>query len=477
MNVVEKTYPMFHIRLFWSVISVLILISLCFIVFQYIREKQYKVDLLNCKLLGYNDFIDLELRRGLQVEDLNLGEISRFSLIDLSGKILYDSEIPDIAVLGKVCRHKEVRQALVKGISYDVRRSNYLNNVYFFSAKKYDKYIIRSGVPYDSVLASSLNADPLFLTVTFLILAVFIVIFYKITHLLGQNLNRLKDFATKAEHEDMDEYPMHFPNNELGDISRHIVQIYTRLQKTKQALIIEQERVLRHKEEQESLKKQLTQNISHELKTPVSSIQGYLETIINVKDLPEDIRNSFIEKCYKQSTRLSSLLHDISTLNRMDEAPGFITKEKVDLAEIISIVLYDASLPLSKKKIKVYNHTEGLPLVCNGNSSLLYSVFRNLVDNTIVYAGEGVGLYIDCNTENPDYYCFSYSDDGIGITEEHLKYIFDRFYRIDKGRSRKAGGTGLGLSVVKNAILFHGGTIDVKQRPGGGVEFVFSIKR
>jgi signal transduction histidine kinase len=427
--------------------------------------------------MGYNDFIDLELKRGHSIEDLDLGELSRFSLIDLSGKIIYDSEIPDMAILGTNCKHKEVRQALSKGISYDVRPSAYLNGVYFFSAKKYDDYIIRSAVPYDSVLASSLKVDPLFLSVTFLILTVFITAFYKITHLLGQNLNRLKDFATKAEQGDMDEFSLHFPNDELGDISRHIVQIYNRLQKTKQALIIEQERVIRQKEEQEALKKQLTQNIAHELKTPVSSIQGYLETIINVKDLSGDIRDSFIEKCYKQSTRLSSLLLDISTLNRIDEAPGFITKEKIDLAELISSVLHDVSLALHEKKINVRNRTEGLSLVCDGNNSLLYSVFRNLVDNTIAYAGERVFLYIDCDTGDPDYYCFSYSDDGIGIAEEHFENIFDRFYRVDKGRSRKMGGTGLGLAVVKNAVHFHGGTINVKQRPGGGVEFVFSIKR
>ncbi|MDR2680413.1 MAG: hypothetical protein LBC47_06340, partial [Tannerella sp.] len=214
MNIVEKKYPMFHIRLFWSVISVLLLISLCFVIFQYLREKKYKVDLLNCKLMGYNDFIDLELRRGCAVEDLSLGEISRFSLIDISGRILYDSEIPDIAILGTCCTHKEVRQALEKGISYDIRLSAYLNRVYFFSAKKYDNYIIRSAVPFDSVLASSLEVDPLFFSVTLVILTVFVIIFYNITRLLGQNLNRLKDFATKAEHEDMDEYPMHFPNDE-----------------------------------------------------------------------------------------------------------------------------------------------------------------------------------------------------------------------------------------------------------------------
>jgi signal transduction histidine kinase len=441
------------------------------------REKQYKIDLLNCKLIGYNDFIDLELRRGLPVEDFYLEDLSRFSLLDLSGRVLYDSEFPDLTLHETNCRHREVRLAREKGLGCDIRRSAMVNSVYFFSAKKYDHYIIRSAVPYDSILAASLKADPLFLTVTLLILAVFIIIFYKMTSLLGQNIIRLKDFATRAEHGDIDGYPVHFPNDELGEISRHIVQIYTRLQKTQQALIVEQERVLKHREEQALLKKQLTQNISHELNTPVSSIRGYLETIINAKDLPEEMRDSFIEKCYKQSTRLSSLLSDIAILNRMDEAPTLIVREEVDLAELVAAVLYDVSLPLSERKIRVHNRTAGMSLVCNGDYSLLYSVFRNLVDNTIAYAGEGVNLYIECDAATPGFYRFSFGDDGVGIAEEHLEHIFDRFYRVSKGRSRKAGGTGLGLSIVKNAILIHGGSIEIRRRPGGGVEFVFSIER
>jgi signal transduction histidine kinase len=477
MSVPAKKYPKFHLRLFGSVIFVIILISLCFIVFQYIREKQYKIDLLNCKLMGYNDFIDLEMRRGVPIEDLSLEDISRFTLIDFSGKICYDSEFPDINFFATRCRHKEIKQAMTRGIGYDIRQSDIVDCVYFFSAKKYDDYIIRSAVPYDSVLASSLKADPLFISVTFLILTVFVIVFYKVTSLLGQNISRLNDFATKAEHEDMGEYPAHFPNDELGDISRHIVQIYARLQKTKQALIIEQERALKQKEEQAFLKKQLTQNISHELKTPVSSIRGYLETIIHAKDLPEELRNRFILKCYHQSARLSSLLHDISTINRMDEAPELISKEKTDLAELIAVVLYEESLPLSERRIKVHNDTEGLTLVCNGNHSLLYSVFRNLVDNVIAYAGEGVNMYITCDTGEADCYNFSFSDDGVGVAEKHLGRIFDRFYRVDEGRSRKIGGTGLGLSIVKNAILIHGGAIHVRQRAGGGLEFLFSIRR
>ena len=486
MATTQRTYTKFHLRLFWSVISALLLISLCFAVFQYIREKHYRTELLRTKLICYTDAINDELKSGLPMDSLKYKTPYRISVIDFTGKVLYDSEVQDVRQVESHALRKEVLQAMEKGNGYDQRRrSALIGEIYFYSAKKYDTCIIRLGAPYDAELISSLTISPLFLSVTLLILIVFIVIFYNEMRHLGENINRLNDFATKAEREDtddfpgddIDDFPGSFSNDEVGDISRHVVQIYYRLQKTKQALVAEQQRVQKQQEEQDRIKRQLTHNIAHELKTPVSSIQGYLETIINNKNLSPDIMENFIGKCYQQSTRLTSLLHDISTLTRMDEAPGLVSKERVDLSKLIVDILDDAAISLKEKNIKVHNGTDALSLICIGSQSLLYSVFRNLVDNTVAYAGEGVDIYIACNTEDPRFYYFSYSDNGIGIPNEHQERIFERFYRIDKGRSRKVGGTGLGLSIVKNAILLHGGIVTAKQRPGGGIEFVFSIRR
>jgi signal transduction histidine kinase len=477
MNVSSKKYVKFHLRLFWSVFIAFFLICCCFVVFQYTREKHYKESLLNTKIAGYNDYIYLQIQRGVPVEEGVLKDLSRISIIDFSGRLIYDSLLSELDEDRDFSSRTEFKDAMEDGIGYTVRRSAFTGEKFFFSAKKYDHFVIRSAIPYDHDLDNALEIDPVYFLISAAIILVFVVIFYNMMTHLGQNINRLNDFANRAEHENIDKYPDHFSNDEVGDIARHIVEIYNRFRETKRALVVEQERVLEQKEKQARIKRQLTQNIAHELKTPVSSIQGYLETIINMKDLPKDISDSFIEKCYKQTTRLSALLHDISILNRMDEVPGIIAKERVDLAELIAVLLYDVSLSLCEKNITAYNHTEGMSLVCIGNQSLLYSVFRNLVDNTIAYAGEGTSIYIACNTEDPAYYYFSYSDNGTGVSEEHFDRIFERFYRIDKGRSRKAGGTGLGLSVVKNAILLHGGTIKAGQRPGGGLEFVFSIKR
>ena len=194
-------------------------------------------------------------------------------------------------------------------------------------------------------------------------------------------------------------------------------------------------------EEQVRLKRQLTQNIAHELKTPVSSIQGYLETIVNNENISRDKINTFLERCYAQSNRLSRLLRDISVLTRMDEAANMIDMERVDISVLVGNIINEVSLELEEKHISIVDSLKkGIQI--KGNYSLLYSIFRNLMDNAIAYAGTNIQININCFREDENYYYFSFADTGIGVSPEHLNRLFERFYRVDKGRSRKLGGTG-----------------------------------
>lgn len=229
-------------------------------------------------------------------------------------------------------------------------------------------------------------------------------------------------------------------------------------------------------EEQIRLKRQLTQNISHELKTPVSSIQGYLETIVNNENLPREKMQVFLEKCYAQSNRLSRLLRDISVLTRIDEAANLIDMEKVDINLLVESIVNETSRELEEKHITVINSLKP-NMQLRGNYSLLYSIFRNLMDNAIAYAGTDITICINSFREDENFYYFSFADTGVGVAPEHLNRLFERFYRVDKGRSRKLGGTGLGLAIVKNAVIIHGGTISAKNNQGGGLELVFTLAK
>lgn len=581
----------FSQRLFLSVIFLFLGYAVCFMLFQYKREKAYKIELLNTQLQNYNnqlcDF--LADHHGVNSDSMqsyvttHMMPNLRVTLIEPSGKVVYDNTNANWKSFANHSSRKEVQDALMYGSGYSISRpsESIQGEEYFYSARYYPPYriIIRSALPYNLSLAEHLQADSGYLWFALIICLVLIFIFYRCTRKLGKSITKLQQFAMKADRNepiDMDILQT-FPKNELGEISQHIIKIYKRLHRAKEALYIEREKLISHlqtsheglgvftkerqeilvnnlftqyinnisdrnlrstneifdipelqpiieflnrnegnfskeekryamhlnknarsftveciifqdmsfeisinditqEEEQARLKRQLTQNIAHELKTPVSSIQGYLETIISNPNIPQENVRVFLERSYAQSNRLTFLLRDISVLTRMDEAPELVEKEQVNLSKIVENILNEVALGLEEKHITVVNKLPS-EVILTGSSSLLYSIFRNLTDNAIAYAGNDIQITINCFREDEKFYYFSFSDTGVGVPEEHLNRLFERFYRVDKGRSRKLGGTGLGLAIVKNAVLFHGGTIFAKNMPKGGLEFVFTLKK
>lgn len=230
-----------------------------------------------------------------------------------------------------------------------------------------------------------------------------------------------------------------------------------------------------HINKETQMRRELTQNISHELKTPVTSILGYTETILEHPEMDDSTQRQFIERTQSQAHRLSSLLQDISMLNRMDYASEMITMGRVDVSSIVSDIIKETALAAEAKHMTVYNYLPEI-IITNGNNSLIYSIFRNLMDNAINYAGEGKTIAISAFEQDDKWY-FSFSDNGVGIPVEHMSRVFERFYRVDKGRSRSLGGTGLGLAIVKNAVMLHGGTIIAQAPTNGGLCFKFTLKK
>ena len=574
----------FSQRLFWSVFFMFLGFTVCFLLFQYQREREFAQEKLNNVLSNYNYQL---FRKCQQSTDISQTVISfmddipqkdlRVTIIDPSGDVLFDNSGTD--EFNNHNDRSEVRKARLYNEGFAIRSSESTGKRYFYSASNIGGYIYRSALPYDPYVRGILTVNKDFIYFMALMTLIFFFVLSRFTFSIGKTISKLRDFALNVEKDRMPAVDYVFPNDELGDISQNIVTLYHRQQKAKNELSMEREKLIKHfqyskegfamftsegreilsnilfiqfinvisdtqihqvedvtdiaelepirtflnknirnlnrkkkvlrecvtidkngkifliecilfldnsyeisindisrQEEESRMKRQLTQNVSHELKTPVSSIQGYLETILSNPDLSPDKRQFFLERCYSQSTRLTGLLRDISVLNRLDEASEMFDLTEVNITKLIAEIQKECSQDMEEKHITSEIILPGDPTVF-GNNSLLYSIFRNLYDNAIAYAGENIKITVNCYKEDPKYYYFSFSDNGVGIPEEHINRIFERFYRVDKGRSRKIGGTGLGLSIVKNGVNFHKGQISAKSSPGKGVTFFFTLKK
>lgn len=461
-------------RLYVSIMAIFLLFAIAFIVFQQVREKQYKIELLNEKLQNYNKQLADAMKYMGKTDETTLDSYVkthslpnlRVTIIDNEGHVTFDNLEKNYNRFTNHANRPEVIEAKKKGSGSSVERSSKtLKQEFFYSATYFNdsKITIRSALPYNNDLTKSLQTDQHFIWFALTTIIILTLVLWRFLSRLGANITKLKLFASRADHNESLETEdlIAFPDDELGEIAARIIKIYKRLQSTRQ--------------EQDKLKRQLTQNIAHELKTPVASIQGYLETILDNPHIDEETKKQFLKHSYAQSQRLTSLLQDISTLNRMDDAPEIKENVEVNISQMVEDISKETALQLEKHHMSfIINLPENI--IVHGNKSLLYSVFRNLTDNAIAYAGNGTTITLDAVENNKDW-SFAFYDNGIGVANEHLSRIFERFYRVDKGRSRKLGGTGLGLAIVKNAVMIHGGMIQAKNLPTGGLRFDFNIKK
>ena len=469
----------FQRNLLLSIGGVFLLFAVCFSIYQYQREKEYKIDILHSRLQMYN----YEMVQTLGEDSLTNGHLFRdyvarhsmeglrVSMIDRNGRVILDSYDAHPGSLGNHLQRTEIQQALRDGNGYDIKRlSQSTHETYFYSATRFGDVIVRAAVPYSAELTRSLQADNTYIYFAVALTLLLGIVLYLSTRRISQHIGYLREFAVKAEEgEELDhELERRLPHDELGDISHTIIMLYWKL---------------RHSEEDKvRIKRQLTQNAAHELKTPAASIHGYLESILDHPDMPEDKKKHFLERCYAQSERMSKLLQDMSALTKLDEMDDRHSREnyhQVNVLQVIQSALDDTALQLHDKGItptlQVPRHIEVL-----GDASLLYSIFRNLIDNVIAYATGASRLDIVCKeteSEGRHFYEFLISDNGPGVEPQHLEHLFERFYRIDKGRSRKLGGTGLGLAIVKNAVAAHGGTATAQLTTGGGLTIRFTLAR
>lgn len=347
------------------------------------------------------------------VEDKSI----RVTVIDTTGRVISDTQQKDVTVMDNHLQREEILDAIKKGTGYAIKRASETNGEkYFYSATRFGDSIVRSSVPYSAPLTSSLERDYTFLYYTCGILALIAVVLYL----------------------------------------RH--------------------RLLHSEADKQRIIRQFTENAAHELKTPAATIQGYLETLVDNPEMPEEKRNEFVERCFTQSQRMSRLLSDMSMLSQLDaSSPVFAQREgTVDAVMIINQIVDETASQYAERNVELRIYVpKQLPM--HADASLIYSLFRNIFSNTFAYA-TGATYFEIRAIQSKDVYTFLFIDNGAGVAQEHLPHLFERFYRTDKGRSRRLGGTGLGLAIVKNIALLYGGYAIASSTIGGGLTIEIQMR-
>lgn len=466
-------------RLFLLLLTYSLLLAGCFLAFQYKREKEFKAAELDSELHLINTLILNELSDSIPLADIRLSGLEPFtdlrvSVISPSGELIYDNSLDSLPHTNHLHR-SEIARAITDGHGYTVRRhSESTGNTYFYSATRgADGTVVRTAVPYSLPLKEFLEADFNFLWVMGMIAFVMCVAGYIVTRRIGLHVARLGRFAQSVERGERISDTDPFPHDELGDISNHLVRLYSRLQQANAARLREHRAALFEQQEKERIKKQLTNNINHELKTPVASIQACLETLADHPNLSPERRIDFINRSLANAHRLKRLLDDVSLITRMDDGGEAIIRRRLDLHSIIAECVAEHEPIAAAKGITIVNRIDE-SIEFTGNDSLLGSIFRNLISNAIAYSG-GSLITLTRIATTADKLTIILADNGSGVPTEQLPHLFERFYRIDTGRSRAAGGTGLGLSIVKNAVIFHHGNIKVDNATPHGLRFTITL--
>ena len=412
--------------------------------FSSIYEKNEIIELQNeCSLVikGYklDDISYLE-----SIEDSSL----RVTLIDLEGNVIFDNQLNESEMENHASR-EEFKEAKENGYGISKRYSSSLLKTFYYVAYKLDNNIIRVSKVADSTLyILFINLWPLYIVAIVLIIC---------SILLGFLLS--KKIVDPINNINL-EHPLE--NNKYKEIEPLLIRIETQ----KNELMKENEEVLNASK----VRQEFTSNVSHELKTPLHVISGYAELIKEgiVKD--SDVKE-FGEKIYSEASRMSKLVEDIMKISKL-ESDKAVEKTQLNLKNIVVAIVDSLMIEADKKNVKFKLSLNDCSI--SGNYDSIYSLIFNLVDNAIKYNKTNGKITIKLQ-EVSNNVILSVKDTGIGIPKEDLDRIFERFYRVDKSRSKDSGGTGLGLAIVKHSLIVNNATIKVESELKKGSTFTVTF--
>ncbi|MBQ9764931.1 MAG: ATP-binding protein [Lachnospiraceae bacterium] len=381
---------------------------------------------------------------------LSVQNTKRITLISSDGTVIYDSDA-DIESMDNHSNRAEFIEAAKNGSATSERFSSTLSTkTVYYALKLSDGSILRSAYTQHTIWALIINMLPSMIPALLIVVFISAIIASILSKHILQPINKID---------------LNNPN--VDDVYDEFIPFITKI--NHQNTMIKAQ--LEEMKQLDQMRQEFTSNVSHELKTPLTSISGMSELLMNGVVSKEDTQD-FGKSIYDESARLISLVNDIIKLSQLDEGLVPSPKEPVDLYSLSEEILSRLRKTAAKRGIVL--KLSGEPAIVSGVTVILDEMISNLCDNAIKYNKENGTVIVNIsNTENG--VSITVSDTGIGIPKEHLNRVFERFYRVDKSHSKQIGGTGLGLSIVKHAAIFHNAEFSIESEVGVGTSITISF--
>ncbi|MDO5344688.1 MAG: ATP-binding protein [Lachnospiraceae bacterium] len=364
----------------------------------------------------------------------------RVTWIAEDGSVLYDNDA-DVGNMENHSRRPEVEEAFAEGSGTAVRRSNTMNqSTYYYAVRMEDGSVLRIAREAKNILSVFERALPSILLITVIMVGVCVVLAHYLT---GKLIRPIEQMAVDMED---------------GSVN----PVYKELVPFAKTIRAQHENILKNAK----MRQEFTANVSHELKTPLTSISGYAELMENGMVQGEETKR-FASEIRRNASRLLSLINDIIQLSELDNTDDKSSFETLDLYELVKHCAED--LRINAEKHEVSFTFQGEKTLIRANREMIMELINNLCDNAIRYNNKNGWVNVNV-TNGKEGGSLIVRDNGIGIPKEHQDRVFERFYRVDKSRSKQTGGTGLGLAIVKHIVLLHDASLELNSEPGKGTQ-------
>ncbi len=392
-------------------------------------------------------------------------ETTRFTIIELDGTVIADSDITDSKTMANHSNREEVKEALKSGIGYSTRNSDTLheNLLYVAAISENGKYILRMAVPFSGLEQYIGILIPAILISIGIALLLTTLLASRFSASVTRPLNEIAEELLKLKEKNPEFHFKRYNYNEMNVIADTVLEMGKAVKASMDR--IEFERMVRQ---------EFFSNVSHELKTPLTSVRGYLELLENGMVTDIKMEKDFLSRIKKETVNMTSLIEDILMISRLETKEAEVTLSEVRLAPLVREVC--TSLEPLAKEYQVSIDMNCRPISLYANTQQLRELFNNLITNAIKYNKPQGKVKVTVTTDADDI-IIMVEDTGVGIPEDAKQRVFERFYRVDKGRSKKVGGTGLGLSIVKHIVNYYNGSIELESKLSEGTKFTVRLPK